>query len=301
MSTLVLRTAALIALGAGLAPAQQETAPPPARPATPVEAALTRLQAASEQERPAALAAYITAHMATNALYAGQYAALRTVDPDPVPQLREWVLEAPDRVTDEDAFRQACVRALRDVIEGEAPEEVIKTLRGVIEDEFEAPAMRSAATDALAQLGDRTFVDKMIAELEPVAAGDDVKRKAAAWMQLADIYYNLRDYAKSAEAYGKLLALHEDGEVDLTKAGQNVPTLYYNSACSLALAGDKEAAFARLTKALEVAAHARGLSRSLLDSDMDIASLREDPRFAELMAKHFPAAPASAKKPASAK
>jgi hypothetical protein len=52
----------------------------------------------------------------------------------------------------------------------------------------------------------------------------------------------------------------------------------------LALAGKTDAAFARLEQAVALGKAGGGLPRSLLEVDMDIASLRQDPRFAKIVA-----------------
>ena len=80
---------------------------------------------------------------------------------------------------------------------------------------------------------------------------------------------------------------HEDGDADLTVFNYNPATAYYNCACSLALGGKTDEAFEYLEKALaNGAASGYRLSDQLLQTDMDIRSLRSDKRFAELLAKY---------------
>ena len=75
-----------------------------------------------------------------------------------------------------------------------------------------------------------------------------------------------------------------DAAIDnLTKAGASFPhpSTYYNLACAYALANRKESAFEALNKAIEVGFR----DKNLLASDPDIALLREDSRFEDVLKK----------------
>ena len=59
------------------------------------------------------------------------------------------------------------------------------------------------------------------------------------------------------------------------------PTAHYNLACSCALTGDPDGAFAALDQAVELGYG----DLDLLRTDADLAALRTDPRFAPLLAR----------------
>ena len=88
-------------------------------------------------------------------------------------------------------------------------------------------------------------------------------------VQQATAAYQARDYAASADAF-----------VAAIDAGGDDPALYYNAACASALAGRTEPALALLRQAT-----AAGYTNvDAIRADADLASLRSDPRFRELLA-----------------
>jgi len=89
-----------------------------------------------------------------------------------------------------------------------------------------------------------------------------------AWFRLAAARYRLEDYMGSAAAYQRAEALET-----------YLPITRYNLACDYALLGKNDDAFAALERAVEM-----GTVRApQLDSDEDLASLREDPRWKALV------------------
>ena len=238
---------------------------------------------ADADARPAALRACLEESIATGANYSGQFAGLAEVDGIAV-LLHDWTLSPPDGVTDRGPFRITCLRALRDVLGGEAPDGIRTSLRDLALDDFEPAELRQAAIYALAQFGDRELLKARLEAAEKLAAAEDVQRRAQGQVALAEIHYNTRDYTQSAAAYDALIEMHESGAIAFT----SVPNLYYNAACSHALAGETDVAFTMLAKAFETDdPAARALSVRLIDTDMDIASLRADERFAALRDAHY--------------
>lgn len=274
--------------------AAQDSKPTEAATSRPVSS-IERLLHADDAGRSKALIALIDEQLETNALYAGQYSALRQAG-EPVRSLLEkWITDAPSQVYRQDRFRAACIRALRDVVD-EPTESLMTGLRGLVADEFEPDDIKTAATYALAQFGDTKLVDANLERLTASTDAKELQRRARAWYELSDIHYNLRDYDAAVEAYRKLLEMHESGEARLDQFGFPMPTLYYNCACSLALGGHTEEALDYVAKALEVGAAGRQqLNRKLLETDMDIASIRGEERFGELFAKYFGGAGKDAK------
>jgi tetratricopeptide (TPR) repeat protein len=279
----------LLALALLVAPARAQDSKPTSQPtgaahkkgaktATPLE----KLMAAKAAERPHALMRFIEDQIATNAIYAGQYSALRKLDWDVQKLLQKWVSETPKGAVDGSALRNASINALRDLVDGKASDDLRDVLKQVANDWFESTRIKNSAAFALAQFGDRSLVDGAIKKATDQTKAEDVRDQITGWLSLANIYYNLRQYDDAVNAYQQVIKLAAGGGVGLT------PTVFYNCGCSLALAGKTDAAFVHVEKAL-VAGKQRGnqLNKRLLETDMDIKSLRKDPRFAALMAKFF--------------
>ena len=91
---------------------------------------------------------------------------------------------------------------------------------------------------------------------------DDLYQRA--WSAINDEHYQ-----EAAELFDQLIAARDDEEND-----------YYNAACAYALAGNKDAAFDRLSSALQ-----HGFSdEKTLQSDSDLKSLHGDPRWQTFVA-----------------
>jgi putative intracellular protease/amidase len=101
------------------------------------------------------------------------------------------------------------------------------------------------------------------------AAPDDVK----AWHHLG---YALHALGRMEEA----LAAHQKGAALFDKDQESGRLCTYNTACALAILGKKDDALLWLQKAVD-----RGFTRrAAIEQDPDFASLREDERFAKLLA-----------------
>jgi len=87
----------------------------------------------------------------------------------------------------------------------------------------------------------------------------------------ADSLYEQGDYTASGRAYERAFVL-QDGKA----------TQYYNAACSWALAGEGDRAFAMLDAALDKGHH----DAELLLGDTDLESLRGDPRWDAIVVKY---------------
>ena len=93
---------------------------------------------------------------------------------------------------------------------------------------------------------------------------------AAALADQAQTAYAAKDYARSADLYAAA-----------AKAGADTGSIYYNAACSAALAGQKDAAFDFLRKAVDTGwANGKHMAQ-----DTDLASLHADARWAPLTAE----------------
>jgi len=267
------------------APPAAEKAQDPAAPAKP-QSPLEALQSANAEQKPKALRAYIEDLIASNAIFAGQYSELRKIEGCEALVI-EWIARPPQGVGDRGRFRTACVRASRDLVD-KASEELLAKLNKIAAAGFESQDLREESAYALAQFGQREIVDAKIAEVSKALESEDPAQKAAAYQKLAEIRYNLREYAAAAEAYEGFLSLVEAGKFPIDDNAR--PTVLYNAACSHALAGQKEKAFGRLQNALDAWKKNGAIPRRLIETDMDIKSLREDEKFKALMATYLPPA-----------
>lgn len=223
----------------------------------------------------------------TNAIYAGQYLALRDFNPEVSELLLRWAKEAPRDAANPDQFRTACLRALRDTLAADQATDQVRTQLKEIAQKAQAGRNQDyfiTAVCALQQYGDATLFDKIKDNVQKQSegAGDEGKTQAAS--MLAELHYTARRYEEAANHYKAFVALLEQAPTP----PQGLPTVIYNTACSLALAGKTEEAFQYLEKALDAGTKSQQpLTKALLDSDHDIETLRKDPRFAALYEKHF--------------
>ncbi|MFO1078086.1 MAG: hypothetical protein U1E73_10240 [Planctomycetota bacterium] len=275
-------------------PAVRGAETPDAKPATasaskpsPIE----QLRAAEEAGRGPALIKFLDAQLATNAVYSGQYGDLGKLGWDVKPLLRTWMVKAPaEAIADAPRFREACLNALRDCVE-KASDDLVAELEALAAAHGTPDQVANTAKFALAQFGKTAHVDEMIATATKDTTSTDTQTKVEAWNRLADVYYNIRRYADAAKAHGEVIA----AIVAVNPTFQGLPATYYNCACSYAMAGNKKAALENLTKGLQVGKKVhRQLGIAMIESDMDLRSLRSEPEFAALMKEYFAIEPTKA-------
>ncbi|MGB3965631.1 MAG: hypothetical protein WBO45_02800, partial [Planctomycetota bacterium] len=249
-------------------------------------AALARLAERGRAIHARCLTATLRKRMETNAIFAGQYADLREFAPDAIDVLLGWVKDPPREAAQPDQFRSACVRALRDIV---PPDGATDALRNGLKAGI-GKAQQARNEDlmltlicALHQFGEPAAFDQLKAEGEKMAASDKDEEKAGGLNTLANLHYQARQYTEAAAAYTALIAILEKQP----QQAQGLPTMIYNAACSLSLAGKLDDAFAMLEKALVAGQKERGLSKAMIDSDHDMNNLRADARFGKLMEQYF--------------
>lgn len=124
-----------------------------------------------------------------------------------------------------------------------------------------SPAAQRA--DSLYQAQDWRAAAAAYEKLVATAPGD-----ATAWFRLATSLYSLGEHARAAAAFGRA-----------ARAGIPPQVARYNQACSQALAGDRDGAFATLDTLLEAGfGNVAGL-----ETDTDFSTLRSDARFAGVL------------------
>lgn len=252
-------------------------------------AALARLEERGAMVLARCIAGHLQDKLATNAIYAGQFEELRDYMPEAAPLLLDWAAKPPKDAPTSSEYRSACLRALRDVLPADQGTDAIrKDLRALLA-KAQAAAEESlflTAACALHQYGDTAPFDRIKASVEKNAADEQSPQRLSALNTLAELHYQLGQFAATAGYYKSLL----EASVQAGLPVERITTLTYNLACSLALAGKTDEAFEHLDKALAMAAKGRLLSRAMIDEDHDMNSLRADPRFQALVRKYFGAA-----------
>ncbi|HEV2911884.1 MAG TPA: tetratricopeptide repeat protein [Pyrinomonadaceae bacterium] len=130
---------------------------------------------------------------------------------------------------------------------------------------------QTAAPSAASQEADALFKSQKWADVARAYEGITKveSTNGRAWYRLGVALHNLGRYAQAVEAYQKAMAINKNNLLAM-----------YNLACSYARMNDKDKAFEWLNKA-----YTAGYPQfEALKTDPDLASLRDDPRFPQLVA-----------------
>ena len=225
--------------------------------------------------------------MQSNAMYAGQYVDLASFQPEATQVLLRWAHDTPRDapiLPIPDQFSSACLRALRDIVPAEQATDAMRKALREIAAKAEADNKNGlfvGAVCALHQYGDPSLFDKVKEGMAKRAASEDAQEKLRATNLLADLHYQLRDYPEAANHYKSLVAL-----LDAAGQTQGLPTMLYNTACTLSLSKNLDESFQYLERALQADKEKR-FGRGMLDDDQDLNNLREDPRFAKILEQFF--------------
>jgi tetratricopeptide (TPR) repeat protein len=254
------------------------------------EAGARALQQLDERGRKIlerAVTTIVRRKLETNAIFAGQYRELRDFHPEGSDLLLRWAKEAPREVTNPDAFRTACLRALRDTL---APEHATDRVRADLKDiAGKAQSGRSQdlfmnAICALREYGDAAAFDEIRGGLEKQLTEASPDSELQVTEALANLLYTARLHGEAARHY-KTIVQRLEARPEPTPG---FATTIYNTACNLALAGQIDEAFIYLEKALAAGKKAgQPLGKALVDTDHDIDALRKDPRFQPLYEQYF--------------
>ncbi|MGQ9591270.1 MAG: TPR end-of-group domain-containing protein [Planctomycetota bacterium] len=231
---------------------------------------------------------------ASRLTFAGQFLALEEEGPEVADALYALIA---DEATDARVRLAAC-RALADVLDpkleharpggllGDAERDALRDrLRRLYHDILLAPFLREQVGLLLALLGDLQAVEASLRRLVRLSASTDEVERARSHLELADLYYRIRQYDKAVKSYERLIEFYEvllsarrrmgGGEEAVAEIERDLALHYYNAACSAALARDIEKAKSFLRRAVR-------LERTYLDSiekDGDLANLRRDPGY----------------------
>lgn len=253
-------------------------------------------EAAAEPEDPArierleALGTHLTVQLVQreserDLVYAGQYEVLRELQPLSGRLLLKLMLDPPGWFPD--THRKLLVPALRDVFPEGPGKEAVRDMAAIAENvEYEPGDLRRLLSYALYQWGRPDFVQPEIDRFSKAVEEGDEEDRLAAQRQLAEVYYQLREYRRAAAVHREFLRGAESYGLRLT------PVDYYNAACNYNLSGNPDEALAALEKCAEMQASdsvdsSLKLERELFEKDPEIAVLRSTERFKKLMRKAF--------------
>lgn len=218
--------------------------------------------------------------------FPGQYRPLLVLQPIVGRQLYRFLLDSPEWFPH--THRVQLVPAIRDVQVRLPDEQVMAAVQQLAEDEAREPiSLRRALAALLWEWGRKEPGRRWLTELQRACTDGDAEERVVAMLDLAEFQYTLREYAMSSSTHRALQAMAKTSGVTLK------PIAWYSSACVHNLAGKRDVAFAHLTKCLELLADpnldaSHRLKRDLFEQDPEIAALRENERFAELLERAVP-------------
>lgn len=235
-------------------------------------------------------------------LYRGQFSHLGSM----IPEVVDTLLALMRNEDEEQALRVRAGNALGDlVLDDTSRERLREALREICADFLSEPWFEQEAGYLLARLGDRSYIDPLIAHWSEVAkepaTAANVGHLISAHAALAEVYYRVGDYPAAIQHYQLraviLEGLRERVRPELVPTlEQDLALLRYNTACSQSLAGRFGDAFRSLDQAI---AHA-DITLEMVARDGDLRALRAAPQFADWLEKARAARAAPPEKPAEA-
>lgn len=173
-------------------------------------------------------------------------------------------------------LRITACRALADI----GDSSVVTRLRKLHGDLLLPPTLREEIGVVLAVFGDTLSVRRDLKEYGRFVKSPRPTIRLSANLQLAHLYYRIRDYERAVEAYEKILKISKDIYDARKRSGLPKQLLepikaqmtlhYYNAACSNTLHGNLERAKRYLRKAVE----GDPMHFSNIDKDGDLVQLR---------------------------
>lgn len=217
-------------------------------------------------------------------VFVGQYDALAKLQPFASELMFELLVRTPNWYPL--THRTRLVAPLRDLQKRPPSTERLDAIDAVIEDEREPSDLRMALAAMMWQWGKKDAAQDFVRKLQADTAEGDGEDRVEATLRLADYLTLLRDYRAAANAHRTAQVLAEQADVQLR------PVAWYAAACVHALLGEQERAFEALERCARLHASPHldkslRLERELFEEDPEIASLREQPRFAELLRLAF--------------
>lgn len=225
---------------------------------------------------------FLRRQIATDMVYAGQFAPLSRLGPFAQRFFMGLLLETPDWYPS--THRKQVVPVLRDLLPRPPDGPTLDAIAAVAADtEGEPEDLRRMLGYALHQWGRPQLAEAELDRWRRQSAEGDAEDRVMALRQLAEVHYQLRDYKAAAGAHAALMALAESSQTDLW------PTDLYSAACCWALAGDPERAFQALQQCADLQASGRvdpslHIARRVFENDPELRALRGQERWHQVMA-----------------
>ena len=185
------------------------------------------------------------------------------------------------------AIRHGSCRALADI----GDKSLLPRLRQLYWDILLDPDLRNELGIILAIFGDTTAIDNKLTRYSRFTDHQRSLVRLSANIELSNLYYRIRNYARAIEAYEKILEISEKllktqrqarvPQEVLREGEQQLNLHYYNAACSNSLGGNLERAKKYLLKAVQGNPEHYGN----IGKDGDLINLRKDPGFPAFMKK----------------
>ena len=210
-------------------------------------------------------------------IYHGQFAALKPLGHRGATVLLQIFRDEDERRE----LRRRAAMAMGDI----GDRSILPRLRETMADFLSEGWVQQDAGFLMARLGDRSFVDRRIADAKEVAVRPATTANlpvlVAAHTTLAEVYYRTGDYDGAIKHYRQKMTILGElrGHVrpELTAGiDEEIALLNYNMACSLSLAGKIEPSYQALRRAIPHAA----ITIDMVKADGDLRGLRGDERYA---------------------
>ena len=183
-------------------------------------------------------------------------------------------------------FRVRLVAPLRDLQLRLPASDRVDGIVELIKDKREPVGLRNALAAMLHQWGNKKYALRITNRLVAATAEGDAEDRVQVMLELADYRNLLRDYEGAARVHRTAQALAKTANVTL------LPIAWYASACVHSLQGDVERGIEALERCVQMheSQHldkSLRLERKLFERDPEIALLRKDARFADLVRRAF--------------
>jgi len=254
-----------------------------------------RLRALRQRVLQVGLARTIFQRVQSGLTFSGQWTDLAQYDPEVGrilmalardPQIGVSIGDGPLQAVRESAFQAIREGALGAVADLKLTP-LLPDLKAITEDVLNEDWLIEGAGMAMAEMGDRSWIDRRLEALGKTLAeaATDVPRRYAVQKLLSRYHYRLGEYARAIEAYDATAAILEGRAATLT--GRDARALkrmlwltYYNAACSAAKAGSMDAVFRYLEKSLKADSSTAAVQElaANIREDGDLKDARKDPR-----------------------
>lgn len=227
---------------------------------------------------------YIDKVRASEMVFVGQYRELARLDPFATGLLFHLLLDTPNWFSY--SRRKALIAPLRDLQQRLPALDRVDAIVDLIADRQEQLGLRQALAAMMWQWGRKEHAEGFLQELRAATVEGDGEDRVQATLLLAEYHYLLRDYRGAARA-------HRTAQVLAKGSGHRLmPINWYSAACVHALLGDVDKGMAALEQCVQLLASEHldkslRLPRKLFEKDPEIARLREQPRFRELLETAF--------------